>query len=139
MAARCVSAATLVGLALTGCSNVLPRPDYVDFKTPASYRTEAGGVRVDNASYTIDAEGYRVDPQGARLGIIDVPAKTEGDNSNAVAGYYISSTGQVAPGRVATTSDIVAPPGSEPLPSQMPQQVPIAPAPANAPPPSGYK
>ena len=64
--------------------------------------------------------------------MIDVPAKTEGDNSNAVAGYYISSTGQVAPGRVATTSDIVAPPGSEPLPSQMPQQVPIAPAPANA-------
>jgi hypothetical protein len=139
MAARCVSAATLVGLALTGCSNVLPRPDYVDFKTPASYRTEAGGVRVDNASYTIDAEGYRVDPQGARLGIIDVPAKTEGDNSNAVAGYYISSTGQVAPGRVATTSDIVAPPGSEPLPSQMPQQVSIAPAPANTPPPAGYK
>ena len=139
MAARCLIAATLVGLALAGCSNVLPRPDYVDFKTPASYRTEPGGGRVDNASYTIDAEGYRVDPQGARLGMIDVPAKTEGDNSNAVAGYYISSTGQVAPGRVATTSDIVAPPGSEPLPSQMPQQVPIAPAPANTPPPAGYK
>ena len=75
MAARCLVAATLVGLALAGCSNVLPRPDYVDFKTPASYRTEPGGGRVDNASYTIDAEGYRVDPQGARLGIIDVPAK----------------------------------------------------------------
>ena len=59
--------------------------------------------------------------------MIDVPAKTEGDNSNAVAGYYISSTGQVAPGRVASTSDIVAPPGSQPLPSQMPQQVPITP------------
>ena len=65
--------------------------------------------------------------------MIDVPAKTEGDNSNAVAGYYISSTGQVAPGRVASTSDIVAPPGSEPLPSQMPQQVPIAPAPGQRP------
>jgi hypothetical protein len=111
----------------------------VDVKTPASFRTEPGGVRVDNASYKLDAEGYRVDPQGERVGMIDVPAKTEGDNSNAVAGYYISSTGQVAPGRVASTSDIVAPPGSEPLPSQMPQQVPITPAPANAPPPPGYK
>jgi hypothetical protein len=96
-------------------------------------------VRIDNASYTLDAEGYRVDPQGERVGMIDVPAKTEGDNSNAVAGYYISSTGQVAPGRVASTSDIVAPPGNQPLPSQMPQQVPITPAPANAPPPPGYK
>src|ERR1700686_3985863 len=99
MAARCLSAATLVGLALGGCSNVLPRPDYVDVKTPASFRTEPGGVRVDNASYKLDAEGYRVDPQGERVGMIDVPAKTEGDNSNAVAGYYISSTGQVAPSR----------------------------------------
>ena len=25
--------------------------------------------------------------------MVDVPAKTEGDNSNAVAGYYISTTG----------------------------------------------
>ncbi len=139
MAARCLSVATLVGLALAGCSNVLPRPDYVDVKTPASFRTEPGGVRVDNASYKLDAEGFRVDKQGERIGIIDVPAKTAGDNSNAVAGYYISSTGQVAPGRVATTSDIVAPPGNQPLPSQMPQQVPITPAPANVPPPPGYK
>ena len=139
MAARCLSAATLVGLTLAGCSNVLPRPDYMDVKTPAAFRTEPGGVRIDNASYTLDAEGYRVDPQGERVGMIDVPAKTEGDNSNAVAGYYISSTGQVAPGRVASTSDIVAPPGSQPLPSQVPQQVPITPAPANVPPPPGYR
>ena len=139
MAARCVSAATLAGLVLAGCSNVLPRPDYVDVQTPASFRTEQGGVRIDNADYRLDAEGYRVDKQGERVGIVDVPAKTEGDNSNAVAGYYISSTGQVAPGRVASTSDIVAPPGNQPLPSQVPQQVPITPAPANMPPPAGYK
>ena len=139
MAARCVSAATLAGLVLAGCSNVLPRPDYVDVQTPASFRTESGSVRIDNADYRLDAEGYRVDKQGERVGIVDVPAKTEGDNSNAVAGYYISSTGQVAPGRVASTSDIVAPPGNQPLPAQVPQQVPITPAPANMPPPAGYK
>ncbi len=139
MAASCLIAATLMGVALAGCANILPRPDYVDVQTPAAFRTELGGVRVDNADYRLDAEGYRVDKQGERIGMIDVPAKTEGDNSNAVAGYYISSTGQVAPGRVASTSDIVAPPGSQPLPSQMPQQVPITPAPANVPPPPGYR
>jgi hypothetical protein len=139
MAARRLIAATLVGAALAGCSTVLPRPDYVDVQTPAAFRTESGGGRIDNADYRLDAEGFRVNKQGERIGIIDVPAKTEGDNSNAVAGYYISSTGQVAPGRVASTSDIVAPPGSQPLPSQMPQQVPITPAPTNMPPPAGYR
>ncbi len=96
-------------------------------------------MRVDNAGYKLDAQGYRVDNQGERIGMIDVPEKTAGENSNAVAGYYISTTGNVAPGRVASTSDIVAPPGNEPLPSQMPQQAPISPAPANVPPPPGYK
>src|SRR5260370_8514141 len=120
MAARCLSVATLVGLALAGCSNVLPRPDYVDVKTPASFRTEPGGGRVDNASYKLDAEGYRVDPQGERVVMIDVPAKTEGDNSNAVAGYYISSTGQVAPRPLAPTTTNVAPPTTHPLPSHTP-------------------
>ena len=139
MAASRLITATLVGSVLAGCSNVLPRPDYVDVKTPAAFRTEPGGGRIDNADYRLDAEGFRVDKQGERIGMIDVPAKTEGDNSNAVAGYYISSTGQVAPGRVASTSDIVAPPSSEPLPSQMPQQVPITPAPGNVAPPPGYR
>jgi hypothetical protein len=140
MAASRLIAATLVGVVLAGCSNVLPRPDYVDVQTPAAFRTEQpGGARIDNADYRLDAEGFRVDKQGERIGMIDVPAKTEGDNSNAVAGYYISSTGRVAPGRVASTSDIVPPPGSQPVPSQMPQQVPITPAPANVPPPPGYR
>ena len=137
MAARWLMAATL-GMALAGC-DPLPRPDYVDVKQPASFRTEPDGTRVDNADYKLDNQGYRINRDGERLGQVDVPAKTEGDNSNAVAGYYISSTGRVAPGRVASTSDIVAPPGSQPLPSQMPQQVPITPAPANVPPPPGYR
>src|SRR5258708_9345088 len=97
MAARCLSVATLVGLALAGCSNVLPRPDYVDVKTPASFRTEPGGVRVDNASYKLDAEGYRPDPHGERRGMIDVPAQTERANSHAVPGYCINSTRPVPP------------------------------------------
>jgi hypothetical protein len=138
MAARRLIAATLGGLALAGC-DPLPRPDYVDVKQPASFRTEPDGTRVDNAGYKLDAQGYRLDKQGERIGIVDIPEKTAGDKSNAVAGYYISTTGAVAPGRVASTSDIVAPVSSEPTPSQMPQQVPISPAPANVPPPPGYR
>jgi hypothetical protein len=138
MAARRLIAATLGGLALAGC-DPLPRPDYVDVKTPASFRTEPDGTRIDNADYRLDAQGYRIDKNGERIGMVDVPEKTAGDNSNAVAGYYISSTGAVAPGRVASSSDVVAPVGMEPLPSQMPQQVPISPAPANVPPPPGYR
>jgi hypothetical protein len=136
-------AATL-GVLVAAC-NPLPRPDYVDVKQPASYRTEPDGTRVDNASYKIDNRGYRISKDGERVGLIDVPAKTEGDNSNAVAGYYISTTGGVAPGRVASTSDVTAMPNPSnlPLPSQMPQQAPITPSPGNvqpiAPPPAGYR
>ena len=139
MAARWLMAATL-GMALAGC-NPLPRPDYVDVKQPASYRTEPDGVRVDNADYKLDNQGYRINRDGERLGMVDVPAKTEGDNSNAVAGYYISTTGAVAPGRVASTSDVTSMPNPSnlPLPSQMPQQAPITPSPGNVPPPPGYR
>jgi hypothetical protein len=146
MAARHLVAATLGGLALAACDPRpgsvdvnLPRPDYVDVKPPAAYRTDPDGTRVDNADYKLDQQGYRVDKQGERIGIVDVPEKTAGDKSNAVAGYYISSTGAVAPGRVASTSDIVAPVSNEPTPSQMPQQAPISPAPTNIPPPPGYR
>jgi hypothetical protein len=132
-------AATLA-LAIAGC-DPLPRPDYVDVQQPASYRTKPDGVRVDNADYKIDNQGYRINGDGERIGMVDVPAKTEGDNSNAVAGYYISSTGQVAPGRVASTSDVTAMPNpmNLPTPAQMPQQAPITPAPTNIPPPPGYR
>jgi hypothetical protein len=137
MAEKRMVVAALAGLALAGC-DPLPRPDYVDVTTPPSYRTE-GGVRTDNEGVKLDAQGYRVDGDGERLGMVDIPVTTAGDKSNAVAGYYISATGQTAPGRVASTSDIVAPVGNEPTPSQVPQQVPISPAPANIPPPPGYK
>ena len=139
MAERVLLAA-MGAMALAAC-NPLPTPDYVDVKYPASYRTESSGVRIDNADFKIDNRGYRVNDDGQRVGLIDVPAKTEGDGSNAVAGYYLSTTGQVAPGRVASSDDVtVMPtPGNLPTPSQMPNQAPIAPAPANIPPPPGYK
>jgi hypothetical protein len=90
----------------------------------------------------MDPEGYRIDKSGARVGIIDVPAKTAGDNSNAVAGYYISNIGADAPGRVASPSEgagVGAGGMNLPTPAQMPQQAPIAPAPGNVPPPAGYR
>jgi len=138
-AVRWLMAAALGGL-IAGC-NPLPRPDYVDVKQPASYRTQPNGTRLDNADYTLDNQGYRVDKEGERIGMVDIPAKTAGDQSNAVAGYYISSTGAVAPGRVASTSDVTAMPNPAnlPTPAQMPQQAPIAPAPTNIPAPSGYR
>lgn len=139
MAARLLLAAT-AGLVVAGCQ-VLPRPDYVDVQQPAAYRTQPDGTRIDNADYRLDNQGYRVNKDGERLGMTDVPAKTEGDKSNAVAGYYISTTGAVSPGRVASTSDVTAMPNPSnlPTPAQMPQQAPIAPAPANIAPPPGYK
>ena len=146
MAARRVIAVVLGGLALVGCGNPLPTPDY-EVKTPASFRTEPNGTRIDNEGYQLDAEGYRVNKRGQRIGMLDVPAKTAGDNSNAVAGYWISSIGDNAPGRVASPSEgagagVGSGPGSMnaplPTPSQMPQQAPIAPAPGNVPPPAGY-
>jgi hypothetical protein len=135
---RLIVAASLAGLALPGCTS-LPTPDYVDVRTPPSFRTQGDGARLDNASYKLDAQGYRVDDQGERLGVVDVPEATAGENSNAVAGYWISSVNKEAPGKVASTNDIVAPPESAPTPAQMPQQAPIAPAPNTLPPPPGYR
>ena len=54
MAARWLMAATL-GMALAGC-NPLPRPDYVDVKQPASYRTEPGGTRVELDGACLEGE-----------------------------------------------------------------------------------
>ena len=143
MAARRLVAAMLGASALAAC-NPLPQPLYDETTPPASYRTQPGGVRIDNEGVALDPEGYRVDKSGARIGMIDVPAKTAGDNSNAVAGYFISNTGQNAPGRVAVPSEgansgVTSSGMNLPTPSQMPQQAPIAPAPANVPPPAGYR
>ena len=144
MAARRVFVVLLGGVALAGC-DPLPKPIYTEVTPPASFRTEADGVRVDNEGYQLDAQGYRVNKRGERIGMVDVQAKTAGDASNAVAGYWISSTGAPAPGSVATPSEGAGGgPGSImnstlPTPATMPQQTPISPTPGNVAPPPGYK
>ena len=96
-------AVAAVGLVLAGCG--LPKPDYTLVKTPPPYRTEPGGQWLDNEDYAMDAQGFRVDKQGNRIGVIDIPGKTAGETSNAMAGFYISSTGQKAPGSVMVPSE----------------------------------
>jgi len=98
-----VIAAVLSGVCLGACG--LPTPDYKVIQYPAPYRKEASGVVVDNEDMTLDAQGYRVDKNGMRIEAVDVPAKTAGEKSNAMAGYYISSRGEHAPGRVMTPSE----------------------------------
>ncbi len=144
MAAKKLISVMLGGAALAGC-NPLPKPLYTEVTPPASFRTEQGGTRVDNEGYELDAEGYRVNKRGERIGVVDVQAKTAGDKSNAVAGYWISSTGSKAAGSVASPSEGPSGgPGSImntnlPTPSSMPQQAPISPTPGNVAPPPGYK
>lgn len=144
MAARKLFAATLGGLALVGC-DPLPKPLYTEVTPPAAFRTEQGGTRIDNEGYQLDAQGYRVNKSGQRIGTVDVQAKTAGDKSNAVAGYWISSVGENAPGSVASPSEGAGGgPGSImnstlPTPATMPQQTPISPTPGNVAPPPGYR
>lgn len=144
MAARKLVAAMLGGVALAGC-DPLPKPLYTEVTPPPSFRTEAGGTRVDNEGYQLDGQGYRINKRGERIGMVDVQAKTAGDASNAVAGYWISSTGSTAPGSVATPSGGAGGgPGSImnstlPTPTTMPQQAPISPTPGNVAPPPGYR
>jgi hypothetical protein len=92
-----------VGLVLAGCNQ--PTPDYLLVKNPPPYRTEQNGQWLDNEDYAMDAQGYRIDKQGNRIGVIDIPGKTAGETSNAMAGFYISSTGQKAPGTVMVPSE----------------------------------
>lgn len=94
--------ALLSGLSLGACA--LPTPDYKVIQYPAPYRKEADGAVLDNEGITLDADGYRVDKSGRRIDVVDVPAKTAGESSNAMAGYYISSQGGNAPGNVMTPS-----------------------------------
>src|SRR6187549_2070272 len=102
MASVRVVAAVLSGVCLCACS--LPVPDYKVIQYPAPYRREADGAVLDNEDMRLDAEGYRLDKNGRRIGEIDVEAKTAGETSNPMAGYYISSRGEHAPGRVMTPS-----------------------------------
>ena len=95
-------AVVVAGLSLAGCN--LPTPDYAIVKQPAPYRTE-NGQWIDNEGYALDAQGFRLDKQGQRIGMVDIPGKTAGDSSNAVAGFYISSTGRNAPGSIMVPSE----------------------------------
>ncbi len=103
MASVRVVAALLSGACLCACS--LPVPDYKVIQYPAPYRKEADGAILDNEDLRLDAEGYRLDQNGQRIGLVDIPAKTAGESSNAMAGYYISSRGEHAPGKVMTPSE----------------------------------
>jgi hypothetical protein len=60
---------------------------------------------LDNEDMKIDAQGYRLDKDGRRVGEVNVQEKTAGESSNAVAGYYISSRGANAPGKVMAPSE----------------------------------
>ena len=98
-----VVAALLSGVCLGACA--LPAPDYRVLQYPAPYRKDADGAALDNEDMKLDAEGYRVDKNGNQIEAVDIPAKTAGQASNAMAGYYISSIGDHAPGRVMTPSE----------------------------------
>ncbi len=106
MAAPRSLAFVLVGVAIAGCSNVLPKPEYTYVKTPPALRTLPDGTRVDDRGYHLDAQGYRLDRRGQIIGLVEYDAKTQDTvSSNAVAGYYISSKDTVATGTVAVPSE----------------------------------
>jgi hypothetical protein len=102
MASVRLVAALFSGLSLAACG--LPTPDYKVIQYPAPYRKEANGAVLDNEDIVLDAQGYRLDKQGNRIGELDVPAKTAGEKSNAVAGFYVSSQNATAPGAVMAPS-----------------------------------
>ena len=109
--------------------------EVVDKAAPA-YRTGTDGLRIDNENFVLDAEGYRLNARGERIGLVDVPAKTANETSNAVAGYYISKLGASAPGRVAAPSEGAGmgvgsgPGGANPSTDASGPPTPLAPAPA---------
>lgn len=122
------AALALLGLTVAACGS--PRPDYTAVQMAPAYRTGPDGVRIDNENFQLDAEGYRLDKRGRRIGDVDIQAKMKGETSNAVAGYYISTIGADAPGRVATPSE-----GAGAGPGQGPGSATVTPAmtPAAAP------
>jgi hypothetical protein len=94
----------------------------------------------------LDAEGYRLDKNGQRIQEVDIPAKTAAyQTSSPVAGYYISSIGTEASGKVMTPSEgagqgygtgpgaATMAPGGGPPP---PLPAPLVPTPGEAPPPT---
>ena len=139
MASVRVVAAVFSGLSLAACG--LPTPDYKVIEYPPPFRKEANGAVLDNENIVLDAQGYRVDKQGNRIGEVDIQAKTANENSNAVAGFYISSKGAHAPGAVmepsvgagvgagyGVGSGTAMPSGTAPAPTASGQPVPLAPS-----------
>jgi len=137
MASVRVVAAVFSGLSLAACG--LPTPDYMVIQYPAPFRKEPDGRVLDNENVVLDAQGFRLDKQGNRIGEVDIQAKTANENSNAVAGFYISSKGEHAPGAVmepsvgagvgagyGVGSGTAMPPGTAPAASGQP--VPLAPS-----------
>jgi hypothetical protein len=114
-------AVAMAGLVLAGCNQ--PRPLYTMVKDPPPFRTDPSGRWIDNEDYAMDAQGFRVDQQGNRIGLVDIPGKTAGEQSNAMAGFYISSIGRNAPGSVmvpsegATSGPGYGPGSANPMPS----------------------
>ncbi len=113
MAAVRLMVLAATGLAIAGCANnttptaqptSLPKPLYALQQTPPAYRKSPDGTILDNADVHLDAQGYRVDKNGQRIQVVDIPAKTAGQTSNPVAGYYISSIGATASGNVMAPS-----------------------------------
>lgn len=134
-----VVAAMFSGLSLAACG--LPVPDYKVLEYPAPFRKEASGAVLDNEDIVLDAQGYRIDKQGNRIGEVDVPTKTANEQSNAVAGFYISSQKANATGAVMAPSvgasagagygpgsSSVMPSGTAPAPAASGQPVPLAPS-----------
>jgi hypothetical protein len=103
MASVRVVAAVLSGICLGACN--LPVPDYKVVQYPAPYRKEADGAVLDNEDMRLDSQGYRLDKNGHRIGEVDAGAPTAVESSNPMAGYYISSRGEHAPGKVMTPSE----------------------------------
>ncbi len=95
----------LAVIGLCACQSPLPVPDYVSVKPPAPYRTAPDGFKVDNEDYAMDAQGYRIDKKGERVGDVDVQGKMGNQESNAMAGFYVSSRGAYVPGKVMTPSE----------------------------------
>lgn len=132
MAAARLLVLMAVGLAIAGCEGLTPKPLYALQPVPPAYRKASDGAIIDNEGIKLDAEGYRVDGSGQRVSEVDVDARLAGQTSNPVAGYYISSIGTNASGRVMAPSEganagVGAGPGSaSPMPSGDPM-VPIPP------------
>src|SRR4051812_22698506 len=133
MASVRVVAALLSGVCLCACS--LPVPDYKVIQYPAPYRKEADGAVLDNEDMRLDAEGYRLDQNGQRIGEVDVPAKTAGEASNAMAGFYISSSREHAPGKIMAPSEGAGAGAGYGAGSANPVMVPATGEPAPLPPP----